>query len=105
MWCTSVLESGFQDIGDVKMTVKEFLQKQENNIYIKVYQTPIKKIDSCTALVKRYEGSVLIAVESNVNYLEYDMEYYYTDHEILFIICKPNKEQEMETINAYYDGR
>ena len=57
------------------------------------------------ALVKRYEGSVLIAVESNVNYLEYDMEYFYTDNEILFIICKPNKEQEMETIKACYDGR
>lgn len=87
------------------MTVKEFLQKQENNIYIKVYQPPIKEIDSCTALVKRYEGSVLIAVGSNVNYFEYEMEYYYTDNEILFIICKPNKEQEMETIRAYYNGR
>lgn len=87
------------------MTVKEFLENQNNNIYITVFQKPIKEIDSCKELVKRYEGEVCVFLNSNVNYLKYKMEYYYKNNENLIIICKANREQEMETINAHYSGR
>lgn len=87
------------------MTVKEFLEKQNKDINIKVYQPPIKEIDSCKELVQRYYGEVWVALNSNRNYLKYELEHYYTENGILTIICKASREQEMEIINAYYDGR
>lgn len=48
------------------MTVKEFLKSQTKGINIKVYQPPIKEIDSCKELVRRYQGEISVALESNI---------------------------------------
>lgn len=87
------------------MTVKEFLEKQNKDVNIKVYQPPIKEIDSCKELVRRYQGEISVSLESNQNYLGFEMKHYYHNNGYLIIICQPNKEQEKKTIEAYYDGR
>lgn len=91
------------------MTVKEFLKNQlyllTEDIAIKVYQLPVKEIDICKALVRRYQGEISVALKSNQNYLDFDMQNYYYDNGYLIIICQPNKEQEKKTIEAYYDGK
>lgn len=87
------------------MTVKEFLEKQDKDINIKVYQPPITEIGGCKELVQRYYGEVWVALNSNRNYLKYNVEHYYHDNGCLVIICVASREQEMEIVNAYYDGR
>lgn len=82
------------------MTVKQLLSNKLS-LEIKVFQVPIKEIDSNTNLVKRYQGEISVALNSNQNYLDFEVEYLYHDNGYLVIICKANKEQERKTINAY----
>lgn len=82
------------------MKVKEFLEKQ-TDCEIKVYQVPIKEIDNCKELVKRYQGEIKVSINSNQNYLNFEVKHYYRDNEYLIIVCKANKEQEQRTIKAY----
>lgn len=82
------------------MTVKELLNKQ-TECEIKVYQVPIKEIDSCKELVKRYQGEISVSLNSNQNYLNFEVEHYYHDNGYLVVVCKANKEQEQKTIKAY----
>lgn len=82
------------------MTVKQLLSNNLS-LEIKVFQVPIKEIDSNTSLVKRYQGEISVALNSNQNYLDFEVEYLYHDNGYLVIICKANKEQEQKTINAY----
>lgn len=82
------------------MTVKQLLSNNLS-LEIKVFQVPIKEIDSNVSLVKRYQGEISVALNSNQNYLDFEVEYLYHDNGYLVIICKANKEQEQKTINAY----
>lgn len=82
------------------MKVKCFLKKQPEQ-EIKVYQVPIGKIDSCKELVRRYQGSVEVSVNSNQNYLEFEVLHYYHDDGFLIVICKADEKQEQRTIKAY----
>ena len=84
-----------------EMNVKEFLKNIDYNAEIKVFQEPIKEIDSCPALVKRYQGKVIIALDSNQNYLNFEIRNWYKDDGYFVFICKANKEQEKAIIDAY----
>ena len=86
------------------MTVREFLEKQTDmDLEIKVYQFPIKEIDSCKELVRRYWGNIKVSLNSNQNYLNYRTEGHYYNNGYLVIICRANEEQEQRTIKAYRD--
>lgn len=82
------------------MKVREFLEKQ-TECEIKVYQVPIKEIDSCKELVKRYQGNIKVSVNSNQNYLDFEVKHFYHDNEYLIIVCEANEEQKQRTIKAY----
>lgn len=82
------------------MTVRELLNNQ-TECAIKIYQMPIKKIDSRKELVMRYQGEISVSLNSNQNYLDFEMEHYYHDNGYLVVVCRANKEQEQRTINAY----
>ena len=82
------------------MTVRELLNNQTER-EVKVYQVPIKDIDSCKELVMRYQGEISVSLDSNQNYLDFEVEHYYHDNGYLVVVCKANKEQEQRTINAY----
>ena len=83
------------------MTVKQLLSNKLTSLEIKVFQVPIKEIDNSVGLVRRYQGEISVALNSNQNYLDFEVEYLYHDNGYLVIICKANKEQEQKTINAY----
>lgn len=83
------------------MTVREFMAMWVDDISIKVYQRPIKKIDKCDDLVHRQTGSVDVLINSNQNYLDFEIEYLMQDDDLIIIVCKANKEQEQRTIDAY----
>lgn len=82
------------------MKVREFLEKQ-TDCEIKVYQVPIKEIDSCKELVKRYQGEIKVSVNSNQNYLDFEVKHFYHDNGYLIVICEANEEQKQRTIKAY----
>ena len=85
------------------MKVKEFLEKQLD-CEIKIYQLPIKEIDSCKELVRRYQGNIKVSINSNQNYLNYEMLHYYHDNGYLIVICEADEEQKQRTINAHKKG-
>ena len=85
------------------MKVREFLEKQ-TDCEIKVYQLPIKEIDSCKELVRRYQGNIKVSTNSNQNYLSYEMLHYYHDNGYLIVICEADEEQKQRTINAHKKG-
>lgn len=83
------------------MLVKDFLKNFADEFEIKIYQIPIKEIDSCPNLVNRFQGSVSTALSSNQNYLNFKLKKHYCENNILVLVCEANKEQEEKTINAY----
>lgn len=83
------------------MTVREFMEVWADNISIKVYQTPIKAIDKCNDLVHRQTGSVDVLLDSNQNYLDFNLDYALEDDGLIIVVCTANKEQEQRTINAH----
>ena len=87
------------------MNVREFLQNRDKNVEIKVFQQPIKELDGCVEMVKRYQGEIVVALNSNQNYLDFEIENWYHDDGYLVVTCKANREQEQRTINAYKSGR
>lgn len=83
------------------MTVREFMSMWVDDISMKIYQRPIKKIDKCDDLVLRQTGSIDVLINSNQNYLDFEIESLMDDDGRIVVICKANKEQEQRTINAY----
>jgi len=84
------------------MTVKQLLLNNLSLVQvIKVFQVPIKEIDSCKELVKRYQGEISVSLNSNQNYLDFEVEYLYHDNGYLVVVCKANKGQGQRTVNAY----
>ena len=82
------------------MTIRKLLSNKIE-CEIKVYQVPIKEIDSCKELIKRYQGEISVSLNSNQNYLDFEVEHYYYDSGYLVVVCKANEEQEQRTIEAY----
>lgn len=83
------------------MTVREFMAMWADDISMKVYQRPIKKIDKCDDLVHRQTGSIDVLINSNQNYLDFEVEYLMQDDDLIIVVCKANKEQEQRTVDAY----
>lgn len=83
------------------MTVREFMSMWVDDISMKVYQRPIKKIDKCNDLVPRQTGSIDVLINSNQNYLDFEIEYLMDDDGLIVVVCKANEEQEQRTIEAY----
>lgn len=83
------------------MTVKEFMAMWVDDVSMKIYQRPIKKIDRCNDLVLRQTGTVDMLISSNQNYLDFEIEYLMEDEGRIIVVCKANEEQERKTIEAY----
>ena len=83
------------------MKIKEFLQNIDKTVEIKVFQQPIKEIDSCIEMVKRYQGENTVALNSNQNYLDFEIENWYHEDGYLVVTCKANREQEQRIVNAH----
>ena len=83
------------------MTVKEFMSLWIDDVNMVVYQEPIKEIDNCKDLVRRQSGSVDVLINSNQNYLDFEIVNLQDDDGRIVVVCKANKEQEERTIRAY----
>lgn len=83
------------------MTVKEFMSMWVDDISIKVYQKPIKKIDKCDDLVCRQTGSIDVLLNSNQNYLDFEIEYLMEDDGLIIVVCMANEEQEQKIIDGH----
>ena len=83
------------------MTVREFMSLWVDDVDMVVYQTPIKEIDKNTSLVRRQSGSVDVLINSNQNYLDFEIVNLQDDDGRIVITCKANKEQTRKTMEAY----
>lgn len=87
------------------MTVREFMSLWVDDVSMVVYQESIKEIDRCKDLVHRQSGSVDMLINSNQNYLDFEIVNFQDDDGGIVIVCKANKEQEQKTIRAHREGR
>lgn len=87
------------------MTVREFLKLWADNVTIKVYQRPIWKIDKNSSLVHRQTANIDTMINSNQNFLDFEIENLQMDQDLIIVVCKANKEQEEKTIAAYNSGK
>ncbi len=83
------------------MTVREFMSLWVDDVSMVVYQEPIKAIDKCKDLIRRQSGSVDVLINSNQNYLDFEIVNLQDDGGRIVIVCKANEEQERRTIKAY----
>ena len=80
------------------MTVREFLKLWADSIGVKVCQIPIKKIDR---LVCRQIADVDTLLDSNQNYLDFNIESLQMDNDLLCVVCsKASDKQSKKTIGA-----
>ena len=86
---------------EIHMTVREFMEVWSDNVSVKVYQTPIKEIDKCNELVHRQTGSVDVLLDSNQNYLYFNLDYALENDGLIVVVCTANKEQEQSIIDAH----
>lgn len=87
------------------MTVREFLKLWADNIDVKVYQIPISKIDKSSALVCRQTADVATLLDSNQNYLDFDIENLQMDDDLLCVVCKASDEQSEKIVDAHLSGK
>lgn len=87
------------------MTVREFLKLWVDNIDVRIYQFPIKKIDRSSALVCRQTADVATLLNSNQNYLDFNIENLQMNDDLLCVVCKANDEQSKKIIDSYLSGR
>lgn len=71
-----------------------------------IWQDPIKEIDSCPDLVRRYFGELNMCMDSNQNFLKYGVFDYHCvprgEQKVRLVLrALPNKAQIEDTINAY----
>lgn len=86
------------------MTVREFLRLWTDNVTIKVYQIPIWKIDKNPSSVHRQTADIDTMINSNQNFLDFEIENLQMDQNLIIVVCKANEEQEKWTIAAYNNG-
>ena len=89
----------------MKMTVKDILQIIPCGTVVYVFQTPISQFDHSGIPVHRQTGEVSALLSSNQNYLRFEAVRLEQRSGIMSITCTANKEQEMETIRAFYSGQ
>lgn len=82
------------------MTVKEFMTLWADDVSMVIYQEPIMEIDKCSHLVRRQSGSVDMLINSNQNYLDFDIVNLQDDDGRIVIVCRANKEQEQRIIET-----
>lgn len=83
------------------MTVREFMALWVDDVGVKVYQMPIKEIDKCTDLVCRQTGSVDVLINSNQNYLDFEILNLQYDNGLIIVVCEANEEQRQRIINSH----
>lgn len=83
------------------MTVREFLKLWADNVTIKVYQRSIQKIDKNPFPVHRQTADVDTMINSNQNFLDFEIENLQMDQDLIIVVCKANEDQEKRTIAAY----
>lgn len=87
------------------MIVKQKLQDIRNEYpqvcKCEINQLPIQLIDSCPDPVCRYRGPISTCLESNQNFLEFEVRKCGVFGNKVLIICKANTKQERRTIDAY----
>ena len=83
------------------MTVREFLALWVVNVSIRVYQEPIEEIDKYPDLICRQAGSVNVLINSNQNYLDFEISNLQLDDGVIVIICAANEEQKQKIISSY----
>jgi len=87
------------------MTVRKFMALWVDNVNMKVYQTPIKEIDKCTDLVCRQTGSVDVLINSNQNYLDFEILNLQYEDGLIVVVCEANEEQKQKIISSHKYGR
>ena len=83
------------------MTVRQFMALWVDNISMRIYQTPILEIDKYPDLVHRQTGSIDILINSNQNYLDFEIDNLQNDDGLIVVVCKPNAEQAQRIIDNY----
>lgn len=83
------------------MTVKEFMALWVDNVSMAIYQEPIAGIDKSSHLVRRQSGSVDMLINSNQNYLDFNVVNLQDDDGVIVVVCRANQEQEQRTIKAH----
>ena len=87
------------------MTVKDLLETINTETNIIVRQKPISRIDSFCGLVERQRGACGVLLDSNQNYLDYEVLKTESYGDTVEITCKASPAQEIRVINAFYNGR
>lgn len=85
------------------ITVKDILRLIPAGTVVKVYQTPIARIDPCEDPVLRGYADVQTLRESRQNFLDFEAMKIHQDSGLISVLCKANAEQEERTISARYD--
>lgn len=87
------------------MTVKDILQIIPCGTVVHVFQTPISQFDYSSVPVHRQTGEISVLLASNQNYLKFEAVRLAQRSGIMSITCTANRDQEMETIRAFYSGQ
>jgi hypothetical protein len=86
------------------MSVRELLRVISYGTVVKVYQTPIPRIDASRDPVLRQYADVTTLEKSGQNYLDFKVTELRQDCGIMTIICTASYEQENATVAAFYEG-
>ena len=83
------------------MTVREFMALWVDSVGMRVYQKPIKEIDKYPDLICRQTGSVDVLINSNQNYLNFEILNVQYDDGLIIIVCEANEKQKQRIINSH----
>lgn len=83
------------------MIVKELLNLIEYHDNVKILQMPIKALNNGYKIIERQCGECTILLNSNNNYLNFEILNIKTIDNIINICCIANKEQENKIIKAH----
>lgn len=86
------------------VTVREIVELIPSGTMVKVFQTPIARIDSAGDPVLRSYADRDTVLGNNQNFHDFEAEKLYQDGDILAILCKASKEQEDRIVAARYEG-
>lgn len=87
------------------MLVREILSLVHRQTVIKVYQTAIKVFGNNEEPVLRQYADVGTLLDSNQNYLDYEVIDLRQTEGIITLTCKANREQEGAVVRSWYEGR
>lgn len=61
----------------------------------------IEEIDTCKNLVRRYQGNIKTSLESNQNYLDFEVKQFHHNNGVLIIVCEADEIQRQITIKRH----